>query len=77
MNRSIILPLLLAFILGIAHSTTSPNLIVNGNFSKSLCTVRWCIFKTNGTVEGWIPDPEIEVGDGNVYSEFITNEKVV
>jgi hypothetical protein len=77
MNRSINLLLLLAFVLGIAHSQTSPNLIVNGNFSNSLCKSNWCIFRTKDSVKGWIPDPEIEIGNGNVYSDFIKNEKVV
>ena len=77
MNRSIILLFLLAFILGIAHSQTSPNLIENGDFSNSSCKSNRCIFTTKDSVKGWIPEPEIEVGDGNIYSDFIKNEKVV
>lgn len=56
---------------------SSTNLVFNGDFSQSDCNSDWCIFNQPNAVRGWCPEPEIEVGYGSVYSNFLTNERVL
>jgi hypothetical protein len=73
---------LLTFIVLLIGMTSSQNpseLIINGNFSQNTCpkSKPICFFKTNNSVTGWSPDPEIELVYGSVYSEFLGNERVI
>jgi hypothetical protein len=43
------------------------NLIVNGDFSQGHAAGAWKIYNNN-QITGWTPNPEIEVGQGSVYS---------
>jgi hypothetical protein len=57
--------------------TTPTNLIVNGDFAQNSCNQDWCIYNTVDAVQGWIPEPEIEIGYGAVYSDALTTERVL
>jgi len=63
---------------GVMATNTSPELIVNGDFSQNSCTQDWCIYNnsTPNAVQGWVADPEIEVGYGQVYSDYLQKERV-
>ena len=57
MTKSVYTILLLTLAIGLVQSQVSPNLIRNGNFAVSTCKAAWCIFKTNGAVKAWTPEP--------------------
>lgn len=46
-------------------------------YAQSDCYQDWCIFNTPNAVRNWIPQPEIEVGYGSVYSNFLGKERVL
>lgn len=62
---------------GVMATDSSTNLVYNGDFSQSDCYADWCIYNTANSVRGWCPEPEIEVGYGSVYSNYLTNERVL
>ncbi len=62
---------------GVIATDLPPNLVANGDFSQSDCNSNWCIFNTPNAVRNWIPEPEIEVGYGSVYSIHLKNERVL
>jgi hypothetical protein len=57
--------------LAMAH-TTPTNLVTNGDFSQNTCLKDYCFFNTQDAVQNWIPDPEIEIGYGYLYSDAFT-----
>jgi hypothetical protein len=48
------------------------DIVRNGGFEHNSCNShKWCVWKAgfgNDPVPGWIANPEIEVGRGNIYN---------
>lgn len=59
-----------------AQIDSSVNLIKNGNFKDNKCYVDWCLYTAANyanEVQGWIPDDELEIGYGRIYSNFMAS----
>lgn len=56
------------------------NLVKNGDLSKSKCVKDWCMYTNTGysnEVDGWVPDGELEIGYGRIYSNYLGAERVL
>ena len=53
------------------------NLVSNGDFSQNICKADFCIYNTQNSVANWIPEPELEIGYGSIYSNDLTKERVL
>lgn len=51
--------------------------VTNGDFASNVCSKAYCIWNTttykSSYVQGWFPEPEIEVGVGSYYSDSLKN----
>jgi hypothetical protein len=59
-----------------AETIISENLIKNGDLADNQCKRGWCAWNKKNFKQEYIPhwqaDNEIEIGNGNVYSDKLT-----
>jgi len=75
-----ILPLLALAAKGCTLDLSQANLLKNSQFDQNKCEEPWCLYSKDNyhnEVQAWLPDPELEIGHGSVYSGYLTNERVL
>lgn len=77
MKKAMFMMLAMGAVNEVSATESIPELIRNGDFAINECTQEWCISNQSNYVQGWIPDPELEVGYGHVYSDVVNNERVL
>lgn len=58
-------------------TSSSQNLVSNGDFSKCNCQASRCAFNDNSMVDGWSADNQLEVGYGYLYNDYLGYERVI
>ncbi len=62
------------------HCKQSADLMVDGGFEQTKCALAWCGWNKYNFrqeyVPAWIPQPQIEVGRGTVYTNVMGNSWV-
>lgn len=53
------------------------NLVANGDFSKSSCSILNCLFDGKGVVDSWTADSTLEIGFGYLYNDLLGYERVI